>query len=113
MSFISVLKSIGHVFKTGVGVADQLAPEIAAIPVAGAPIVAVLGAITAMEQLIPQSGAGAAKKQAVTTVVNAASPGIDPATLSTAIDQIVAAFNAIDTVIAALNKAAPAQPVAQ
>lgn len=106
MSFISVLKSIGHVVKTGVADIEPFAPVIAAIPVAGGPISAVIGAIGAVESLIPQPGSGAAKKQAVTTVVNAAAPGIDPTALSSAIDQIVAAFNAIATASANLQKQA-------
>jgi hypothetical protein len=107
MSFLSVLGSIGHVVKTGVADVMPFEPAIAAIPVAGGPIVAVLSAITAVEGIVSKSGAGTAKKAAVTAVVNAAAPGIDPAALSTSIDQIVAALNALTKAEQALKPATP------
>ena len=97
---------IGHVIATGVTDVAPFTPVLSVIPVAGPIITTVIGAISAVEGLVPQSGAGAAKKQAVTTVVNAAAPGIDPAALSTAIDQIVAAFNALAAATSALQKPA-------
>jgi hypothetical protein len=107
MSFLSVLKSIGHVVKTGVADTAPFEGIIGAIPVAGPAITTVLGAITAVEGLVPQAGTGPAKKAAVTTVVNAANPGIDPAALSAAIDAIVAAFNQIATASATLKPTTP------
>lgn len=94
MSFMSVLKTIGHDFGIGVAVATKLEPVIGEIPVVGAPINLVLNAITAVEQLVPTAGAGAAKKSAVTTLVNA-STTIDPAVLSAVIDDVVSALNAL------------------
>jgi len=107
MSFLSVLKSIGHVVATGAADMAPFEPAIAAIPVAGAPIATVIGAITAVEGLVPHAGAGPAKKAAVTSVVTAAIPTIDPVALSSAIDQIVTALNAMSKASVALSTKAP------
>ena len=107
MSFLSVLKSIGHVLSVGVADASKFSPAISAIPVAGPLITTVLGAVTAVEGLIPQSGAGAAKKAAVTAITNAAVPGVDASALSTLIDQVVAGLN---TLAAAHSAAVAATP---
>lgn len=92
-SFLSVLKAIGRGIETFASLAAPALPEIGLIPVAGPAISAVVQGIVAMEKILPQSGVGAAKKAAVTAIANAAAPGLDQATLSTAIDEIVAALN--------------------
>ena len=102
-SFLSALKSIGHVFGKVVTVADKLDPLISAIPVFGPIAVAVLNAITTVEGLIPTTGSGAAKKAIVTSAVNAQVPGINSMVLSSAIDAIVAAFNDLQTAVIALD----------
>ncbi len=82
----------------GVGAieATPFDPLIAAIPGFGPIIVTALGAIKAAETLIPQPGAGALKKPIVAAIVTAAHPGaVDPAVLNKAIDDIVAALNAL------------------
>jgi hypothetical protein len=108
MSFLSVLKSIGHGIQVGVSDASAFSGIIGSIPVVGAPIDLALNAITAVEKLVPASGNGAAKKTAVTALVNAATPGIDPTTLSNAIDAIVAALNALEAATSKLPTTAPA-----
>lgn len=95
MSFIGVLKHIGHI--VGI-VSEDAAPFgslISLIPVFGPVASTVLAAIVAEEKNVQSAGAGAAKKAAVTAKVNVLAPGIDPATLSTAIDEMVAALNAL------------------
>lgn len=112
MSFVSVLKAIGHGIGVVVADAVPLEPAIGSIPVVGAPADLVINAIAAVEKLIPGSGNGAAKKAAVTSIVSATNPTVDAATLSTTIDDVVAAFNAISTAVAKLkpSAAASAQP---
>jgi hypothetical protein len=102
MSFLGVLKAIGHGVLVGLGAAEKLSPEIAMIPMIGAPASAILSAIAAVEQAIPNGG-GAAKKTAATTLVNATAPGIDPATLSSTIDSVVAGLNTLTAALAALK----------
>lgn len=102
MSFLSVVKSIGHAITGGVQVGQQLAPVIGSIPVFGAEANLVINAIAAIEGLLPQSGLGASKKAAVTAVVAAAHPTIDGPTLSAAIDAMVAALNALQAAAAKL-----------
>lgn len=110
MSFLSVLKTIGKVAGTivGIGTSPTIAPVIGAIPVAGPIIETILNSIFAVEGLVTAAGAGAAKKTAVTAVVTAQHPTIDQATLSTMIDQIVAAMNGLSVVLASAS-AAPAK----
>lgn len=113
MSFLSVLKAIGHTIEGGVAAVQPFAPVLSAIPVAGPVITTVLGAITAAENLIPQAGQGQTKKGVVTSIVNAAVPGIDPAALSIAIDDIVNSLNAIEAAFGKLPANPPATgPVA-
>jgi hypothetical protein len=109
MSFLSVLKTIGHVLQVGVTDAKPFLPIVASVVPGAAPIVTtVLGAIGAAESLIPQEGAGAVKKSVVTTITNAAAPGIDQTTLSSATDEIVAALNKLAAAFAALETAGAA-----
>ena len=86
--------------------AQKYTTEIGTIPVVGGPIVTILNAIAAAEKLIPAAGAGATKKMVVTAIVNSAYPGIDAATLSRAIDEIVSAFTALDAATAPIVVAA-------
>ena len=103
MSFLSIVRGIGHGISVGVAAAQPLEPLIGSIPVVGAPVNAVLGAITGIEQLFPQSGMGAAKKTAVTALVSAAVPSVTAApNLSTIIDELVAALNALSAAAAKL-----------
>jgi hypothetical protein len=108
MSFLSVLKSIGHVFGAVATAATPLEPLIGAIPVAGPIADTVLSAITAAEGLVTTASQGAAKKAVVTAVVNAQHPGVDQSALSTTIDQVVAAMNALSTALASIPAPAPA-----
>ncbi len=118
MSFLSVLKTIGHFVAIGAAGIAPAAPALGAIPVAGPIITTVLGAIAAVEQLIPQLGVGAIKKQIVTNIVSTAVPGVDTTALSPVIDEIVAAMNALaaafhhTAVVAAKAPEPPPAPVA-
>lgn len=109
MSFLSVLHSIGHALSVGVADLTKAAPVLTAIPVAGPLITTVLGAVSAVEGLIPQTGAGTAKKAVVTAIANAAVPGVDASALSSLIDQVVTGLN---TLAAAHTAAAVATPPA-
>ena len=108
MSFLSVLKTIGHGILVGVGEAQKLSQIISAIPVIGGPAELVINAIMAVEALVPQSGQGVAKKAAVTSIVTSTTPSIDPAALSQAIDDIVAALNSFGIISAKLTATPPA-----
>jgi hypothetical protein len=108
MSFLPVLESILSVAENIANVAQPLEPLIGLIPVAGGPINLILNAMIAAEKLVPATGNGAAKKTAVTTLVNAAAPGIPATTLSTAIDEIVTALNALNAAASKLPATAPA-----
>jgi hypothetical protein len=105
VSFLSVLKDIGHVVTKDI---VPLAPDLGMIPVAGPLITTVLGAVVAVEGLISKSSSGTAKKAAVTGIVNAAVPGVDSAQLSTVIDQVVASLNGLATASETAAKITPA-----
>ena len=102
MSFLSVLKSIGHVITGVTSTATTFDPLIAAIPVVGPVAVTVLGAITSAEGLITTAANGAAKKAVVTAVVNAQHTNVNQSQLSSTIDQIVAALNALQAAVASV-----------
>jgi len=112
MSFKSVLQTIGHAFAVGIGDASAVgaaaAPVLGLIPGVGTIADTLFGGIAAVEALITPSGSGAAKKATVTQIVNAVHPGIAPATLSDAIDGIVAALNLLQDAVGKLPATAPA-----
>ncbi len=114
MSFLSVLKSIGGVFGKVTSVVTPLEPVIGAIPVYGPAFDTIFNAVVSVEGLFTGvASAGAAKKSVVTTVVNATVPAaqaVPPATLSTTIDEIVAALNALQA--AQVKAATPAASAA-
>ncbi len=99
MSFLSVLKSIGHVLQVGVADAAPLAPVIGLIPTVGPIAETILSAITAIEGLIKNPGTGAQKKAVVVSIVNTVHPGLDQAKLSDMIDSVVGGLNALTTVL--------------
>ena len=111
MSFLSVLKSIGGVSGKVTAVVQPLEPVIAAIPVYGPAFNTIFNTVVSVEGLFAGvASAGATKKSFVTTVVNATVPAaqaVPAATLSTTIDEIVAALNALQ---AAQVKAATPAP---
>ena len=102
MSFLSVLKSIGHVFGEITTAAAPLEPLIGAIPVVGPIANTILQAVIAAEGLITTAANGSAKKAVVTAIVNAQHTGVDQTTLSAKIDQIVAAMNALQVALASI-----------
>ena len=99
-SFGSIFKAIGHVLGIVTGVESTFAPVIGAIPVAGPIINTIFGAVTAAENLVTSASSGAVKKQVVTAIVNAQHPGLDASSLSSKIDQVVAAMNALSSAFA-------------
>ncbi len=115
MNLLSVLKSIGHVLLTGledgtkIGVAAS--PAIGLIPVWGPVAVTALGAISAAEKLIPGPSQGAAKKTVVATILAASQPQVPTATVSVAIDELVAALNALSAAMGKLENPPPAPTV--
>ena len=110
MSFLSVLKSIGQVLGGVTTVEAQFAPIVGAIPVAGPIINTIFGAIAAAEGLITTVNSGAVKKAVVTAVANAQHPGLNQSQLSTTIDQVVAAMNALSAALATAPAATPLTP---
>ena len=111
MSFLSVLKSIGHVFTQATAVAEPLEPLIGAIPLVGPIGVTILKAVIAAEGLITTAASGNVKKTVVTAIVNAQHPGFDQSKLNAIIDQIVAAMNALQTALAQIPAPAATVPV--
>lgn len=105
MSFLSVLKSIGSVFGKVESVVVPLEPAIAAIPVYGPAFDGIFNMVVGVEGLFAGAAkAGAAKKATVIAAVNATAPAPVPeTTLSTAIDQIVAALNQLQAAQAAVK----------
>lgn len=112
MSFLSVLKSIGHVVTGVAATATAFSPAIGAVPVAGPIAVTILGAITAAEGLITTASQGAAKKAVVTAVVNAQHTDVNQTQLSATIDAIVAAMNALQASLAGAPVAPAVAPTA-
>jgi hypothetical protein len=102
MSFLSVLKSIGHVVAVSAAAADAVAPVLAMIPGVGPAAAGVVKAISTAEELIPGAGQGAAKKTVATTIVQANHPEVDHSTLGEIIDAIVGALNALKAAFAKL-----------
>jgi hypothetical protein len=109
-SFLSVLSSIGHIFGVAVGVEKSVAPIVGVIPVVGPIVNTIFGAITAAEGLVTSASQGAVKKSIVTAVVNAQHPGVSESALSTTIDQVVAAMNALSVALAGAPTAPAATP---
>lgn len=103
MGFTSFIKTLGK--DIGIG-AQFAAPILTLIPGVGTIAGTVLNTVVAVEQLVTTSNSGAAKKAAATTIVNTIHPGLNQADLSTYMDAVVAALNALDM---ALGKA-PAIP---
>lgn len=105
MSFLSVIKSIGHALGVGAAIVTSptIEPIVEVLP-GGALAIAILQAIVAAEQMIPGAQTGPAKKQVVTTVVSANNPTIDSVALSGVIDNIVAALNALQGATASVKK---------
>ena len=119
MSFLSVIKNIGHIVVTGEAIIAPLAPLIESVVPAkeGNIFATVLQGIMIAEQLVgPTSvtNTGAQKKTLALAVVNAVHPGLDQTALGTAVDGLVAALNQITTaaeaVPAPVAPAAPAKP---
>ncbi len=104
MSFLSILKTIGK--DIGIG-AQFAAPILSLIPGVGTVAGTVLNSIVAVEQLVTASGTGAAKKAAATTIINTVHPGLNQTELSTTVDAVVAALNALETALGAAPAAAP------
>lgn len=112
MSFLSVIKSIENVFNKVTSVVTPIEPVIATIPVYGVAFDTIFNTIVAVEGLftglVPQTSVqvktGSTKKAVVTTIVNSTVPTpIPEATLSTTIDQIVAALNQLQAAQASIG----------
>lgn len=111
MSFLSILKAIGHVATVGIGDAAKVAPILSVIPGIGPIAATVIQSIVAVEGLISPAGTGAQKKAVVTQIIAAVDPTIPAATISEVIDGIVAGFNLLQSSLAKLP-AAPATAAA-
>ena len=99
MSFLSILKTVAVDVEKGIfavaNVGQAATPIITALdPPAGVLLGLIFNSIVAIEQLVPEKGAGAKKKPLVVGILGA--NGIqDPAAFGAAIDGLVAALNAV------------------
>ncbi len=118
MSFLSVLKTIGHVFDKVVGINTQLTPIIDAVP-GGAAFEVIFNTVVSVEQMIagvlganvPSTPALSAAKKAMAVAVIAANPAtasMAPETVSTGVDQVVANLNALQATQARIAAPPPA-----
>lgn len=74
MSFLHILKVIGHELDVAVMDAAPFEPLIAKVPSFGPMAATALGAVIAVEKLIPGSLMGSAKKTAALAIVSGAHP---------------------------------------
>jgi len=97
MSFLSALGGILHKIGHGVEVATDAitpwAPLIGSLPVIGGPFGLIFGLITQAEHLVSTDSSGADKKAAVIAFVKLKYPKLDPALVSTEIDNLVGILN--------------------
>lgn len=107
MSFLSVIKSIGHVFQVGIDDVSPFLPIVSVIPGVGPIVATVFKSIIAVEQIITPANSGATKKAAAIQIINAVHPGLNQAELGTAIDGIVAALNLVEQAIGKLPASTP------
>lgn len=111
MSFLSGLESVGKYILKGSLVATKVIgpaePLIAMIPGVGTIATTVINAIGTLENLVPQDGAGAAKKTAIIAIINAIHPGLDQVKLSADIDEIVKVLNMLSGILGGMPQVAP------
>ena len=105
MSFLSVIKSIGHVFAGVTTAATGLEPILSLIPGVGPIAVTILNAVAAAEGLVTTASTGTVKKNIVTAVVNAQHADVNQTALSATIDEVVAAMNALQKALAGADPA--------
>ena len=105
MSFLSVIKGIGHVFAGVTTAATGLEPVLSLIPGVGPVAITLLNAAVSVEGLITTAANGAVKKNIVTAVVNAQHAGVNQSALSATIDEVVAAMNALQKALAGADPA--------
>lgn len=115
MSFLSVLKSIGSVIVKGEAIAVPFEPLISAVP-GGAAFNAILNAVISTEQIFANvttsMATSDAKKTVATAIVNATSPTtVEPGTLSTTINQVVAGLNTLQSASVGVAPPAAAEAV--
>lgn len=108
MSFISILKGIGHGFETVTNVAIASEPLISVIPVIGPEAIAVINVMAAVENLLPGSKQGSLKKSIATQILSTNNPSIDSNQLSSSIDEISSLVNQLNAALAKLSPPAPA-----
>lgn len=115
MSFLSVLKSIGHAILKGEAFAASTESVIGLIP--GGPVFnTILNAVISTEQIFATTAASVAtstaKKTVATAIVNATSPTIvEPGALSTTIDQVVGGLNSLQAASTGVAPPAAAETV--
>lgn len=95
MSFLSVMGRIGHVVVGATHVAQVAAPALEMVPGVGGLFGIVLNIVVAVEQAMPATGMGPAKKAAATSLITAVAPTIDQVALSIALDNLVTALNSV------------------
>lgn len=118
ISFLSVLKTVGHGIVTATQVADKAAPLLEKLPGAYGPLAGtLLDTVVAVEKMVPASGAGAAKKSIAQTVIGVLAPEAvkampsgnapvgspsPPESLSGIIDDVVTGLNQVNTALGKL-----------
>ena len=111
MSFATVLGSIFGVVNKVNTVVTAAEPAIALIPGYGPAFNAIFGVVSQVETLFAGiAGAGAAKKTVATTILQTVAPTLPAATVSSAIDQLVALLNGLQALQHSVASATPAAP---
>ncbi len=97
MSFLSaiggVFKKIGHGVDKVTDVISPLSPFITMIPGVGGPFALIFSLVTQAETLVSRESSGADKKAAVLAMVKLKYPKLDPAIVSTEVDNLVGVLN--------------------
>lgn len=97
MSFLSAVggffKGIGHGIDKATDIIAPFAPLIGTLPVIGGPFGLIFGLVTQAENLVSTDSSGADKKAAVIAFVKLKYPKLDPALVSTEIDNLVGVLN--------------------
>lgn len=95
MSFLSVLKKIGHGVEVGEKIIEPFEPVLAVVPGFGPVFDLVFHGIQLAEQLVGPDN-GPTKKDLVLKLVNSRWPNLPQAALGGAVDVLVAALNQLN-----------------
>src|SRR5271154_6327990 len=114
MSFLSVLKKIGHGIEVGLQVASPFIGIASSFVPGGSLAFTVLNSISGVEQVLIGPGNGAQKQAAAIALINQAHPGLNQAQLTSAVNAFGLAMNTLATAVPVSEQTptpAPAPPV--